>query len=138
MKVDTRQIEAELKKLEDNYIQEKIDACVKILREGLKVAHQHQGVAWSPKVYKHHTHNLANAPGFCIVIDGKIVVMEIYGEKTHPEAKKNTEAYLIYAEKAKYGVYIADGMFYASFVSSKGFDVLDSAILYIENKLKNQ
>ena len=56
--------------------------------------------------------------------------MEVVADTSHPEAKSETENLLIYSEKPKDGLYLADGMPYASFVRSKGYDVLDSAILY--------
>ena len=80
--------------------------------------------------YKNHTWNLRNAPGFCVVRNGKIVHLEVGDDGGHPEAKTNTENLLIYSEHPQDGLYLADGMFYASFVESKGYDVLRNAILY--------
>lgn len=80
--------------------------------------------------YKNHTWNLRNAPGFCIVRNGKIVHLEVGDDGGHPEAKTNTENLLIYSEHPQDGLYLADGMFYASFVESKGYDVLRNAINY--------
>lgn len=80
--------------------------------------------------YKNHTWNLRNAPGFCVVRNGKIVHLEVGDDGGHPEAKTNTENLLIYSEHPRDGLYLADGMFYASFVESKGYDVLRNAINY--------
>lgn len=90
----------------------------------------------SKKTYQNHTWNLRNAPGAAIVRDGKIVDLYIPADGEHSLAKNRTEAMLIFGSKPKDGVIVADGMEYASFVSSKGFDVLDSASLTVEKELK--
>lgn len=88
------------------------------------------------KTYQNHTWNLRNAPGAAIVRDGNIVDLYIPADGEHLLAKNRTEAMLIFGSKPKDGVVVADGMEYASFVSSKGFDVLDSASLTVEKELK--
>lgn len=88
--------------------------------------------------YKNHTWNLRNAPGFCVVRCGKIVHLEVGDDGGHPEAKKNTENLLIYSEHPRDGLYLADGMFYASFVESKGYDVLRNAILYAKRMVSKK
>lgn len=80
--------------------------------------------------YQNHTFNLRNAPGFCVVRDGRIVAIEVGDDGGHPEAVRNTENMLIYSEKPQDGLYLADGMPYASFVESKGYDVLTAARKY--------
>ncbi len=107
------------KRIEDAYF----DKLIEIGRDAVKFA-QNNGS------YKNHTFNLRNAPGFCIVRNGKIVHLEVGDDGGHPEAKTNTENLLIYSEHPQDGLYLADGMFYASFVESKGYDVLRNAILY--------
>ena len=88
--------------------------------------------------YKNHTWNLRNAPGFCVVRDGKIIALEVYDKGGHPEAVKNTENLLIYSEHPRDGLYLADGMEYASFVQSKGYDVLESARLYAKRMVSKK
>ncbi|WP_455612858.1 hypothetical protein [Bacteroides congonensis] len=80
--------------------------------------------------YQNRTFNLRNAPGFCVVRDGRIVVIEVGDDGGHPDAVRNTENLLIYSEKPQDGLYLADGMPYASFVESKGYDVLTAARKY--------
>lgn len=80
--------------------------------------------------YRNRTWNLRNAPGFCVVRDGRIWHLEVGDDGGHPEAKRNTENLLIYSEHPRDGLYLADGMPYASFVESKGYDVLRNSILY--------
>ena len=88
--------------------------------------------------YKNHSFNLRNAPGFCVVRAGNIIFMEIGDDGQHPEAVKNTENLLIYSEKLQDGLYLADGMPYASFVESKGYDVLGSSILYAKRQINKK
>lgn len=88
--------------------------------------------------YKNHTYNLRNAPGFCVVFKGQIIHMEVGDDGGHPEAKKNTENLLIYSEKPQDGLYLADGMPYASFVESKGYDVLSNSILYAKRQVNKK
>ena len=88
--------------------------------------------------YKNHTYNLRNAPGFCVVRSGQIIHMEVGDDGGHPEAKKNTENLLIYSEKPQDGLYLADGMPYASFVESKGYNVLSNSILYAKRQINKK
>lgn len=112
--------------IEDAYFNKLIE----IGRDAIRVAFHASGAPGYPKQYQNHTWNLRNAPGFCVVRGGKIVHLEVGDDGGHPEAKKNTENLLIYSEHPRDGLYLADGMFYASFVESKGYDVLRNAILY--------
>lgn len=111
------------------------DELIRIGKEAIRVAQNARGAANRPKEYQNHTWNLRNAPGACVVRDGKIVWLEVGADGEHPEAEQETENLLIYSEHPKDGLYIADGMYYASYVQSKGFDVLDSAIFFIENEI---
>ena len=113
------------KRIEDAYF----DKLIEIGRDAVKFAQNSRG-GNGLKQYQNHTWNLRNAPGFCIVRNGKIVHLEVGDDGGHPEAKANTENLLIYSEHPQDGLYLADGMFYASFVESKGYDVLRNAILY--------
>lgn len=135
MRTNTKEILRVFDEYAESEIGILIEQAANVCRQGLKIAHEHRGAAGKPRIYQHHTHNLANAPGYCIVIEGRIVKMEIFGDSAYPEAKRNTENYLIYNPKDQYGIYIADGMHYASFVSAKGFDVLDSCRAYLEKNL---
>lgn len=90
----------------------------------------------SKKTYQNHTWNLRNAPGAAVVRNGNIVYLYVPADSEHAGAKGKTENLLIYGKLPKNGVVFADGMEYASFVSSKGFDVLDSASLTVEKELK--
>lgn len=123
-----------IQQVEDEYYSN----LIQIGKECIRIAQNARG-SGGLKEYQNHTFNLRNAPGACVVKDGQIIWMEVAADSSHPEAKSETENLLIYSEKTKDGLYLADGMPYASFVRSKGYDVLDSAILYagrqIEKKL---
>lgn len=110
------------------------DILIDIGQNAVRIA-QEKRVTSGLKVYQNRTENLHNAPGACVVRDGKIVWMEVAADAAHPEAKSNTEKLLIYCDKPCDGLYLADGMEYASYVRAKGYDVLDSAILYADKRI---
>lgn len=114
--------------LEDAYY----DELVKIGQGCIRIA-QYSGN------YKNHTFNLRSAPGYCVVRGGEIYKLEVGSTKfSTPEAIKQTENILIYSEKPEDGLYVADGMEYASFLESKGYDVMDSAINYGIRQIRKQ
>lgn len=94
----------------------------------------HAGIDYAKKhgKYKNHTHNLRSAPGAAVVMDEKIVDMYVPAEAGHQEAKEKTENLLLYGKRPKNGIILADGMEYASFVESKGYDVLSGGTLHTE------
>lgn len=86
--------------------------------------------------YKNRTFNLRNAPGFCVVRVDRIIHMEVSDDGKHPEAVRNTRNLLTYSEKTDGdGLYLADGMPYASFVESKGYDVISGAIRFAKRQV---
>ncbi len=131
-KGDTSGLDELAQQIEDKYYSKLID----IGKEAICVAKNASGSAKRPKEYQNHTYNLRNAPGACVVRDGKIIWMEVVADSAHPEAKTETESLLTNSNKPKDGLYLADGMIYASFVQSKGYDVLDSAIFYVDNQIE--
>lgn len=111
------------------------DILIDIGQNAIRIA-QEKRVTSGLKMYQNRTENLHNAPGACVVRGGKIVWMEVAADAAHPEAKSNTENLLIYCDKPHDGLYLADGMEYASYVRAKGYDVLDSAILYADKRIE--
>lgn len=103
------------------------------IRKGMIEA-AHKGVDYAKKhgEYKNHTHNLRSAPGAAVVMDGEIVDMYVPAEPGHQEARQKTENLLLYGKRPKNGIILADGMEYASFVESKGYDVLSGGALHTE------
>lgn len=94
--------------------------------------------------YKDRTANLRNSTGYAVFKDGKIVRNTFQGQ----EGEGAYQARRIITKTAKknfrgYGLVVVAGMKYASFVESRGYDVLTSAELLAEtlvpqllNKLK--
>lgn len=91
------------------------------------------------KTYENRTGNLNNANGGCVVRNGKIVDMWVESDGSHSEAVRNTENLLIYSEKSKDGLYLANGQPYASYVESKGFEVImTNGILYAGRQIEKK
>lgn len=88
--------------------------------------------------YKNHTHNLRNAPGYAVVRKGEITKLEVPADGNHEEARKETENFILNGEKPDNGLILADGMKYASFVESKGFDVLGGTAIHTDAGLNNK
>lgn len=105
--------------------------------KAVHVAHDNHG-SFGLKAYKNHTWHLRTAPGCCIVEGGETIWTYVHPD-ADAEARSKTEAYLIHLAPSKGdGIYLADGMEYASFVSAKGYDVLDSAERYLVHQLKKK
>lgn len=88
--------------------------------------------------YKNRTGRLRNAPGYAVVKDGEIIKLEVPSDDNQPEARKETENFLLYGKRPQNGLILADGMKYASFVESKGFDVLSGAALHADSELERK
>lgn len=132
-KGDTSGLDELIQQAEDEYYSKLIE----IGKECIRIAQNARG-GNGLKKYQNHTFNLRNAPGACVVRNGKIAWIEVAADSSHPEAKGETENLLIYSEKSQDGLYLADGMPYASFVRSKGYDVLDSAIFYAKRQIEKK
>ena len=57
-------------------------------------------------------------------------------KQEHNEAKVKTENLLLYGNRPQNGIMLADGMEYASFVESKGFDVISKRQFPLKTMLK--
>lgn len=114
LKADTTGCDLASKKAEDAYYKE----LVEIGRRGIsKQRDVHD--------YKNRTQNLERATGFCVIRDGRVVALETVGGG---EAASLTEATLRRGATHD-GLWFGNGMSYASYVQSKGYDVQDTAIL---------
>lgn len=122
----------------DEFVEEVDENATELMKEAAHnaVNTQKERNVSNKKTYQNHTWNLRNAPGAAVVRNGKIVDLYVPADGGHSEAKGKTENLLIYGKHPKDGVVAADGMEYASFVSSKGFDVMDSTRLTLEKELK--
>lgn len=113
-------------------IDEKSDAVLtEVGRDACRLAQQDGN-------YQDRTFNLRNGNGYCIVRDGDVVKMEVISDGSHPEAVQKTENLLLYASKPEDGLYLANGVDYASFVESKGYEVLMSKKLYAARQIKKK
>ena len=120
-----------------------IDKFVQDVRDELKqkmidIAHEGVQQAKDKGEYKNHTYNLRSAPGAAVVLDGKIEDMYVPAETGHNEAKVKTENLLLYGNRPQNGIMLADGMEYASFVESKGFDVISKPAISIKNNAEKE
>ena len=115
----------------DEFLEEAKD---EIKRSMVKIAHE--GVEYSKATgnYQNHTHNLRSALGAAVVLDGEIVDMYIPTEPGHEKAKGKTENLLIYGKRPPNGIILADGMEYASYVESKGYEVISQGALHIDTE----
>lgn len=126
-----------LDKLRKRYEKVYIAKLKEIAIKAVDIAHRNTG-GNGLKQYQNHTWHLRTAPGACIVDGGK-VVWSYTRPDADAEATQKTEAYLFYrAPQMGDGLFIADGMQYASFVRAKGYDVLDSATIYLRNQLRKK
>lgn len=130
IKKDLSGLDSFIQEVEDEINQGLIDAAHKAV-DTQKVRNES-----SKKTYANHTWNLRNALGAAVVRNGEIIDLYVPADGEHSEAKNKTEAMLIFGNKPKDGIVVADGMEYASFVSSKGFDVLDTARHVLEREVK--
>ena len=102
-----------------------------VAKEAVHYAKQHG-------TYQNRTHNLRSAVGSAVVRDGEIIDLYVPAETGHADAKGKTENLIIYGERPKDGIIIADGMEYASFVESKNYDVISTAALVAEKQAKRK
>lgn len=126
-KGDTKGLDALIKQID-----ERSDAVLsEVGREACRLAQQDGN-------YQNRTGNLRNGNGYCVVRDGEVVKMEVLSDGSHPEAVQQTENLLLYSNKPEDGLYLANGMDYASFVESRGYEVLISKKLYAARQIKKK
>ena len=130
IKKDLSGLDSFIQEVEDEINQGLIDAAHKAV-DTQKVRNES-----GKKTYENHTWNLRNAPGAAVVRNGEIVDLYVPADGKHSEAKAKTEDLIKSGKFPQNGIVVADGMEYASFVSSKGFDVLDTASHVLEREVK--
>lgn len=101
-----------------------------------------------PMIKKHNPHqpnyidwtsNLRHSIGYLVAVDGEIVHADLYKKGANPEAQSEaTETAQKALSKYKDGIVLimVAGMKYAYYVSKKGYDVLDSAIIEMKKKFE--
>lgn len=114
-------------------LDEFLDEAKDEIRAGMvEVAHKGVEYAKNTGNYRNRTHNLRSAPGAAVVMDGEITDIYVPSEPGHGKAKEKTENLLIYGKRPRDGIILADGMEYASYVESKGYNVISQGALHIE------
>ena len=88
--------------------------------------------------YQNRTGNLRNANGYCVVRDGEVVKKEVISDGVHPDAVRQTENAMAQIPKDTDGLYLVNGMEYASYVEGKGYEVIMSEKLYAQNQIKKR
>ncbi len=89
--------------------------------------------------YNNRTWNLRNANGGCVVRDGQVTDVWVTTDGSHSEGENNTRNLLLYAPHPEDGLYLANGQPYASFVESKGYEVIKThGILYAKRQIKKK
>lgn len=89
--------------------------------------------------YLNHTWNLRSALGYVVTYEGK-EKRRFIGDQNYPDPTAAIETNKVLNEENKAGTSIifADGMYYAGFVSSKGYDVIDTAELFLDKALNER
>ena len=118
----------------DRYITGRVEAIKKALVYNLcAVGEQVLNAARLTNSYKDQTGNLRSSIGYVVAVDGEIVQMSSFDTvKEGGEGAKGGKAYAIQLVKDfPQGIVliVVAGMNYASYVSAKGYDVLDSSEL---------
>lgn len=89
--------------------------------------------------YRNRTWRLRNASGGCVVRDGQVVDIWVTNSTGNAESEDKTRNLLLYSPHPYDGLYLANGMEYASFVESKGFDVIRThGLLYAKRQIKKK
>lgn len=118
----------------DRYIAGRVEAIKRALVYNLcAVGEQVLNTARLTNSYKDQTGNLRSSIGYVVAVDGEIVQMSSFDiVKEGGEGAKGGKAYAIQLVKDfPQGIVliVVAGMNYASYVSAKGYDVLDSSEL---------
>lgn len=120
-----------------SYLEEELKMWRKLCIRNLSyVGEQVLNAARSTNSYKDQTGNLRSSVGFAVIVDGEVV--DVSGFEPVRNGQEGSKEGADYArELAKQfpkgiALVVVAGMNYASYVSAKGYDVLDSAELLAE------
>ncbi len=121
----------------DRFIAERIEALNNALVYRMcAIGEQVLNAARSTNSYKDQTGNLRSSIGYAVSIDGNIVQMSSFetvkNGGTGSDTGKNYVMQLIKGFPQGIVLIVVAGMNYASYVSAKGYDVLDSSELLAE------
>lgn len=129
---------ADLDKFIDGIEGEVVDFMDEKAREAL-IRQKEARLLSGKRDYLNHTWNLGSALGYVVTYDGK-EKRRFIGDQNHPDPTAAIETNKVLNEENKAGTSIifADGMYYAGFVSSKGYDVIDTAELFLDKALNGR
>ena len=129
---------SDLTKFIDGIEEEVVDFMDEKAREAL-IRQKEARLLSGKRDYLNHTWNLRSAHGYVITYEGK-EKRRFIGDQNHPDPTAAAETNKVLNEENKAGTSIifADGMYYAGFVSSKGYDVIDTAELFLDQELNKQ
>ena len=129
---------SDLTKFIDGIEEEVVDFMDEKAREAL-IRQKEARLLSGKRDYLNHTWNLRSALGYVITYEGK-EKRRFIGDQNHPDPTAAAETNKVLNEENKAGTSIifADGMYYAGFVSSKGYDVIDTAELFLDQELNKQ
>lgn len=89
--------------------------------------------------YQNRTWRLRNASGGCVVRNGQVVDIWVTNSTGNAESEEKTRNLLLYSDHPFDGLYLANGMEYASFVESRGFDVIKThGMLYAKRQIQKK
>lgn len=89
--------------------------------------------------YNNRTWNLRNANGGCVVRNGQVIDIWVINDGAHDEGEQNTRNLLLYSEHPYDGLYLANGQNYASYVESRGYEVIKThGLLYAKRQIKKK
>ena len=118
----------------DRYLAKRLELINRAIAYNLCfVAEQVLNAARSTKSYKDQTGNLRSSTGYVVVQDGRIIQESSFevvkdGKDGTVNGKEFAE-HLVREFPTGYALIVVAGMNYASYVTDKGYDVLDSAEL---------
>lgn len=88
--------------------------------------------------YQNHTWRLRNACGGCVVRNGQVVDIWVTNDG-NTESEEKTRNLLLYSDHPYDGLYLANGMEYASYVESRGYNVIrTNGLLYAKSQIQKK
>lgn len=121
----------------DHFIEAEVERLKKALIYNLcYIGEQALNMARMTNSYKDQTGNLRSSVGYIVAVDGEVVQMSSFDvvKEGGNGAKVGKDYALSIVQKFPQGIVliVVAGMNYASYVSAKGYDVLDSSELLAE------
>ena len=127
----SRQIQEEIDKEVVKHLSDVLERGVELVRNKIT----------SDKAYEDHTGNLRSSTGYIIIRDGRVVHKSFKESPGGTDKQTGLKTGLKVAldelrESTGWGVILVSGMEYASWVQSRGYDVLKGAYLGLDSMLE--